>query len=456
VIPHEIPAIHSRSVDIQLDEATDDLIDALVIDMATSTEHGNFAYRAGQRWAERFTPMPIGPREGAPTELREGGVYLVTGGLGALGLVLARFLAETVHAKLVLVGRSALPARNEWAQWLLEHSADDATGRRIQSVQELESIGAEVLVGHADISDLEAMQRVVADARERFGTVHGVFHAAGLPGGTLIQLHSRQDALAVMAPKVGGTLVLDTLFRGSDLDFMVLFSSVNAIAGFLGGTDYTAANVFLDRYAMATASPTWRVLSINWDAWQDIGMAAVASATFAPNASARPLAFGIKPSEGIEALRRVLGVRIPRVAVITRDMSRLIEWSYWLSSDVRSHQGSQVAARTLSQHARPELAQDFVEPETEDERFVADLWRELLGVEQVGANDNFFELGGHSLIATGMLARILKERQVKLPLRTIFETPTVRELAERIEAVAWAAQPVAVSADEDSREQFEI
>jgi acyl transferase domain-containing protein len=459
VIPHEIPTIHSRSIDIQLDEATDDLIDALVVDMATSTEHGDFAYRAGQRWTERFTPMPIGPREGTPTELREGGVYLVTGGLGALGLVLARFLAETVHAKLVLVGRSALPARDEWSQWLLEHGADDATSGRIQAIQELESMGAEVLVGHADISDLEAMQQVVTDARERFGTVHGVFHAAGLPGGTLIQLHSRQDAMDVMAPKVRGTLVLDALFRGSDLDFMVLFSSINTIAGFLGGSDYTAANVFLDRYAMATASSTWRVLSINWDAWQDIGMAAIASAAFSQNTGKRGLSHGIKPSEGIEALRRVLGVRIPRVSVITRDVTRVIEWSYWLSSDIRSHQVGQVsqaAPRTLSQHARPELAQDFVEPATEDERFVADLWRELLGIEQVGANDNFFELGGHSLIATGMLARILKERQVKLPLRTIFEAPTVRELAERIESVAWAVQPVAVSADEESREQFEI
>jgi NAD(P)-dependent dehydrogenase (short-subunit alcohol dehydrogenase family)/acyl carrier protein len=460
VIPHEFPKIRCQSIDIDPTQATDVLLDQLLADMALSTESGTFAYRAGHRWTEIFEPMPLGHHEGIPSRLRQQGVYLITGGLGGLGLLVAKFLAETVRAKLVLTGRSALPPSSEWQQWLASHGEDDATSQRIRSVHELEAMGAEVLLVQADVSDREAMQQVALQARQRFGTVHGVFHAAGLPGSTTMHLHTRTAALNVFAAKVAGTVILDTLFQGPDLDFLALFSSINVIVGFAGTTDYTAANFFLDRYATAHRAVGKNIVSINWDAWQGIGMAATAAAApvRADGLIAMTLQNAIEPAEGIEALRRILEVSSPQVAVLKRSMPELMATSRSINAlmDGPTDLPGAAPGTALSQHTRPELTQKFIEPRNERERFIATLWQELLGLDRVGIDDDFFELGGHSLIATGLLTRIQKECHVKLPLRTIFEAPTVRELAERLSALSWATQSVSVPADAGNREEFEI
>jgi hypothetical protein len=457
VIPREFPTISCQNIDIDPGEATDVLIEQLIVDIALNTEPGTYAYRVGQRWAETFEPMPIGPKEGIPSRLRKHGVYLITGGLGGLGLVVAKFLAETLQAKLVLTGRSGLPPRADWPHWLASHGEDDATSQRIQTVQELETLGAEVLVAQADVGDRAAMEQVAVQARERFGVVNGVFHAAGLPGGATIHLHSRDQSLQVLAPKMVGTPILEALFQGPELDFLVLFSSINSLVGFGGSIDYTAANLFLDRYATARHTPDTAVLSINWDAWQEVGMAAAAAGA-AGRAGVGVLRHAIDSREGIEALCRVLDISVPQVAVITRSLSEVIERSRALDATINGQSQSTDLATdsALSQYARPDLAQDFVEPRNEHERFMADLWQELLGLDRIGIYDNFFELGGHSLLATSLLARIQKERQVKLQLRAIFDAPTVRELAERVAALSWATNAAPVSAGGESREEFEL
>jgi acyl carrier protein len=312
------------------------------------------------------------------------------------------------------------------------------------------------------------MERAVLQARQQFGKVHGVFHAAGLPGTTTMHLQTRDAALNVLAPKVIGTLILDSLFQKADLDFMVLFSSVNVLFGFVGTADYTAANFFLDSYATARHAEGKTVLSIDWDAWRDVGMAA-AAATAATAAVADMSGRGasliemmvrntIEPAEGVEALRRVLDVSVPRVAILKRSLSELTAISGTIDSiiDTYTNLADSASSETLSRHSRPDLTQDFVEPQNDRELFIASLWQELLGLDRIGIDDDFFDLGGHSLIATGLLTRIQKEYQVKLPLRAIFEAPTVRQLAERLSTLSWATRSVPVPTDGESREEFEI
>jgi acyl transferase domain-containing protein/acyl carrier protein len=451
VIPLEFPTVTCQSIDIDLGGVNDQLINELVLTTAIARDSGIFAYRAGHRWAEMFEPMPIAPHDETPSRLRERGVYLITGGLGGLGLLVAKYLAETVSARLILTGRSTVPAREEWPQWLASHDDTDATCKRIRSIQELETLGAEVLIVQADAGVRADMQRVASEARSRFGKVNGVFHAAGVPGGSLIQLLSREAVRRVLATKVEGTLILDSLFPDSELDLLVLFSSINAIVGAVGATDYTAANIFLDSFANAKGSQSRAVLSINWDAWQEVGMAAARAST-----ATTPQVTAIRPTEGIDALRRALGTTVPQLAVITRDLPTLIGLARSNASDTNTEDSSATEISSLSQHARPELDQGFVEPRNEQERFIAGVWQELLGLDRIGIDDNFFELGGHSLIATGMLARIHSKLHVKLPLRTIFETSTVRQLAERVAELSWASQTNVEEIDEAGREEFEI
>ena len=281
VIPTEYSNINCRSIDVVLPESgsplEEKLIEQLLVELSTPSDDRMIAYRGHHRWVQTFEPFRLEEVNKTP-RLREGGVYLITGGLGGIGLVLAEHLAKTVAAKLILIGRSAFPPREDWSQWLETHDAEDSISRKLKKIQALEELGADVLVVSADVTELQKMQAVITQASERFGQIHGVIHTAGVsPGGT-IQRKTAEQADTILAPKVLGTLVLDTVLKDFNLDFFVLCSSLASVFGNIGTVDYCGANAFLDAFAhYKTAQSTQFTLSINWDGWQEVGLAAEAA-----------------------------------------------------------------------------------------------------------------------------------------------------------------------------------
>ncbi len=276
------------------DERLEQLTDQLLEDLHSVPTNSVVAYRSGVRWEQTYAPrvlpsaadaapispdsMPTRRSQSRETPLRDGGVYLITGGLGGLGLVFADYLAKTCQARLVLVGRTPLPARSEWDEWLRTHGDRDVTSRRILSVRELEAAGARVMVAAADVTDLEEMSRVRDRAHEEFGAIHGVLHAAGLIRDNLIPLKDVAEAEQVFTPKVHGTLVLDALFEDGELDFCVLFSSTSSAIAPVGQVDYVAANAFLNAFAQSRSGTQTHTVALNWGIWNEVGMAAEAMA----------------------------------------------------------------------------------------------------------------------------------------------------------------------------------
>ncbi len=238
------------------------------------------AYRGSGRWVQDYEAVRLEAPAPEDLPLREGGVYLITGGLGGLGLTFAEMLAREYRARLVLLGVTALPDRDAWDEWLAAHGEADRVSQRIRKIREIEALGAEVMVAGADVTDREQMRALVAQATARFGAVHGVIHAAGLAGGGMIQLKTAENARRVLAPKVEGTRSLLAALAGAPLDFAVFCSSTIAVAGGLGQVDYCAANNFLDTLAhdLALAGGP-RTVSINWGAWEEVGMAVAAGLT---------------------------------------------------------------------------------------------------------------------------------------------------------------------------------
>ncbi|MEG4941332.1 type I polyketide synthase [Microcoleus sp. F4-D5] len=278
-IPQEYPTFNCRSIDLEIPQAGteqyQETIDQLMTELKIPASDEVIAYRGQHRWVQTFTPIPLEdkPNEGIQ-RLTAGGVYLVTGGMGGIGLVLAEYLAQTVQAKLVLIGRSAFPERNEWSEWLATHDSAENVSCKIRKLQELEKFGAEVLPLRADVADFQQMQKAIGRAKQHFGKINGVIHAAGVPGGGLIQQKTREMAEKILAPKVRGTLILDALLKDTQLDFFVVTSSLNSLIPVLGQVDYCAANAFLDAFAQYKNSKGKFTVSINWDAWQEVGMAA--------------------------------------------------------------------------------------------------------------------------------------------------------------------------------------
>ncbi len=287
VLPHEFPALKMRSIDIVLDddhvasrsrwrfsrtEQPNNTSGALANVILADSETKVVALRNGklyERTHERVTP----PNTDVTPLIKQSGVYLITGGLGGIGFVVAEKLAQH-GTKLVLIGRTLLPKREDWTAWLERHEAENKVSKMIRNVQHLEELGAQVMVEAADVSNIEEMEQVIQLASERFGAINGVVHAAGLLRDGLLQMKTQADVEEVMQPKVLGLGVLDRLLAGKHLDFMVLFSSTSTVTGPPGQTDYVGANAFLNAYANSRNGGDFgRVISLNWGIWNEVGMA---------------------------------------------------------------------------------------------------------------------------------------------------------------------------------------
>jgi phthiocerol/phenolphthiocerol synthesis type-I polyketide synthase E len=325
VIPQEYPNLRCVSVDIEL-PAGDRMVERLIAE-ATAEPSGVVAWRGGRRWVQAYEAVRLETPAARSLPFRERGVYLLTGGLGGLGLTFAELLAREHRARLVLLGTSALPDRDAWEDWLRTHDEADRTSRRIRKVRELEALGAEVLVAGVDVADRERMRTVVEDALARFGTIHGVIHAAGVPGGGMIQLKTAEMAQRVLSPKVAGTRALMDAVAGLPLDFVALCSSTIAVAGGLGQVDYCAANNFLDAFAHASAlAGAPRVLSINWGAWEEVGMAVAAGLLPARSEAPEP---SPEPPPVVEGIHPLLDRRVPEEtgrSVYATDFSPARHW----------------------------------------------------------------------------------------------------------------------------------
>ncbi len=407
------------------------LLDQLLAEITSPSSDTVIAYRGPHRWVQAYEPARL-DHANAMSGLKQRGVYLITGGLGGVGLAFADELARSAQARLVLTGRTGLPARAGWEQWLAAHDEQDQISRKIGAVLALEATGAEVLVVSADVTDEGQMRAALAQAQERFGPIDGVIHAAGDPGGGVIQLKTPDMCAAVLAPKVQGTLVLDAIFKDAALDFLLLCSSLNAILAEVGQVDYCAANAFLDAFAQHKAAGGGPpVVSVDWNRWQGIGMA-ITVETMHQEITGRALEGGMTAQEGLEVFRRILARNtLPQLAISTQDLPTLLaqHQTFKLSSSLDE---LAAARRARPAHPRPDLANEYVLPGSLAEQTIAAIWQELLGIEQLGIHDNFFDLGGNSLIGIKVVARIKKELNVDITIVNLFEGPTVSALAALI------------------------
>ncbi|WP_375758560.1 SDR family NAD(P)-dependent oxidoreductase [Corallococcus exercitus] len=425
VIPQEHQNLSCRSIDVELPSGaagTVTLAARLVKEVLADVKDAEVAYRGSHRWVRTFEQVPSRPTAEATLPLRQRGTYLITGGLGKIGLELARHLARTVQARLVLLGRTGVPNREE------SGTADAATRERLRALDELESLGAEVLVLRADVADAGQMSAAFDAATARFGPLHGVIHAAGTTGDRAVRLIDEAqpaDCDWHFDPKVRGLQVLASLLEGRELDFCILCSSLASVLGGLGYAAYASANRFMDVFAQAhSRASSFPWISLNWEGWR----------TDAPPAQGNALGatlqeLTVTSAEGVKAFEHLLSLEpVANVLMSTGSLqARLDRWTRF-QEDGTAPGGT--ASRANLAHARPQLRTDYVAPRGELEQTIADLWQTLLGIDRVGIHDNFFELGGHSLLATQLTTRLKATFKVELPLRRLLASPTVASIAD--------------------------
>ena len=422
VIPQEYPQIACRLLDLPAPGAPAQearLIEALATELAHPARDRVIAYRGGQRLVQTFEPLHL---EQAAAPFRQGGVYVVFGGLGAIGLTLAEHLAANYQARLALVGRTGLPPRAEWETWLAQHGPDDPQSQRMRQVQAIEQSAAEVLILSADITDSAQVGAALDQATATFGALHGVIHVAGAAGSRAVQLiqdFSPAAAELHFGPKIHGLYALAHALEGRTIDMCLCFSSNAAVLGGIGLAGYAAAHLFMDAFAARQCellgSP-W--ISLTWDPWVTSHDSRSAYQTSIER-------FSVPAAEGLTALQRAVGQpRAGQIVVSRGDLAaRMATWIY--------QDGPQEPRLPLpaTLAAGSERAAPHVAPSSELELAVVRVWQDALGVADIGIHDNFFELGGTSLIGIKLIGRLNEALQLDLPVVILFEAPTISTLA---------------------------
>lgn len=275
VIPQEYPGVAARWVDIPYPPSKAELrrfAEMLLEEAQAQSQDSTVALRADQRLKESWEPAPLaGQLDGA---LRERGTYVITGGLGGMALAFAEHLIGRYQASVTLIHRSEFPRREEWQTWLTTRP-QSRTASRVRKLMALESLGGEIRLRRADVTDAAQLRRIFSELRAERGTIDGVIHTAGVMKDGIIQEKTRDQVLEVVSPKLLGVMALDSLLDEFAPGFLLLCSSTSALLGLPGQSDYTAANAFLDAYAQARSASgsKTRVVSINWGVWSDTGMA---------------------------------------------------------------------------------------------------------------------------------------------------------------------------------------
>ncbi|MFD8478577.1 type I polyketide synthase [Kitasatospora sp. NPDC059673] len=350
------------------------------------------------------------------------GTYLITGGVGALGLEVARSLVERGARRLVLVSRRGLPPRSQWAE-----VEDGAVRGQIDAVQALEALGATVRVLALDIADADKVAAALDPSALDLPPIRGVVHAAGVVNDALVDHVDRDGLRHAMAPKMLGAMVLHRMFPPGTLDFFVLFSSCGQLARLTGQASYAAGNSFLDGLAAhrSTGGHT-ETTSLAWTSWRGAGMAETTAGTTTIEAESRGLG-SISITEAFRAWSFADRFNSPYYAIMRVLPERKLPVFSELTS-VTEEEGGALPGVTDWAALEPEELRAKATEEV-NEQVAAEL---NLPPEQIDPNRPLLDLGVDSVLTVGLRVRLNRRFGVDLPPTVLWSNPTVNALAESL------------------------
>ena len=420
------------------------------------------AVRDGRRLVRALQPVDLTQAEHQPLPFREGGFYLVTGGLGGLAPVFCRYLLETWKARLLLVGRTPLPVGDRRREAL---DKQDAVAARIATLQELEMMSGEVRYAACDIDDRAALQALLNETEQSWGRPDGCLNLAATYASRPLTEIDADHLETLLKPRLQGSRNLPKILPQGSL--FCDFTSVNGYFGGPGVIAYAAANSLAQGIA-AQAAATHRVYSTAWSMWDGLGMAAGFSDTERDMTRARGYhligaeqglhawlaALAAGESElliGLDAAKYPMRTEMSGAGFFHRQLTAFTAGRAAAPEHAADRFGTPVPMVHIQVDEIPRDAEGHVDhgrlraaltatgitasapPRTATEKKLAVIWQELLGGTRPGIHDNFFEMGGHSLLATRAVSRIRDTFGVDIALAQLFQTPTIAGLAPILE-----------------------
>jgi len=423
----EHPDVMGKLIDLPVDGG-----DAAQVadELLASGNENMVALRPSGRFGARVVPLAMDEHEPGPWfQCNADGAYLITGGFGGLGVKVAEWLVRNGARRLILLSRTPLPPRTEWA------TLDPAsrTAANVAVVRDLEAMGAAVHVAAVGVSDEEHLQQYLDQYnREQWPAVRGVIHAAGVLDDQLIHDMNPASFETVGRSKVAGAWNLHRAFSGADLDFFVLFSSAASMFGSVGQGNYAAANAWLDALAAYRRSRGQTALSINWGPWAEVGMAAQ------PDRGGRLAQQGIAsidPDEGVSALGMLLARAEPQIGVVDADWPAL--QSLFDAGDETPFLSKVAGAPKTA--ASSDRYKHILESEGDERRKLIEqqLCTAIADVlhtdpATLPIDQNVVNLGLDSIMVMDLIRNLGRNLKIRIHPREIFDQPSLSGLAAYI------------------------
>jgi acyl transferase domain-containing protein/phospholipid N-methyltransferase len=444
VIALEHPELHCKEIDLEPNIKIEEAVQALLAEILSKTQENQIAFRENTRYVSRLVRSDYSKlttnREQLSKLFHAENTYLITGGLGDLGLLIAQWMVEKQGVKyLVLTSR-----RNS----VVEISVN-------QQLSVLEKAGAQVVIAQADVSNAQQMIQVFNDIEQSMPPLRGIIHAAGVLNDGVLASQSWMGFSNVLAPKVQGAWNLHTLTKRMPLDFFVLFSSAASLLGSQAQANHAAANMFLDALAYYRQAQGLAGLSINWGAWSEIG------------AAARHQAEKLMTMRGIGTISPQEGLQIFECLLAQKSVVQVgsvpIQWPQFLLTP-------EAASPFFSLFKKAKYSTTVDKPDID---FVAQLksmplkkrraflntqiqsqLANVLGFEQsepIQIQQGFFEMGMDSLIAVELKNRLQTSLGCSLPSSVLFTYPTIEALIEYLIQDVLASYFEGDKRDEDAK-----
>ncbi|MEW6234617.1 MAG: type I polyketide synthase [Candidatus Omnitrophota bacterium] len=420
----EYPEYRCARVDCD-PQAADESAMFLMEEMLSQSREDQIAYRNGKRYAARLTRLDV-PRA-TPEEryrFREDGAYLITGGLGGLGLAVASWMLERGARHLLLLSRRA---------------CDNAAAKQVKA---LTASSAQVEFIQSDVSRFESLEMALRRLEETMPPLRGVIHCAGVVADGVLREQNWERFRLALAPKVEGAWNLHLLTRNAPLDFFVLFSSAASLFGAQGQANYAAANAFLDSLAWRRRALGLSAVAINWGAWSETGVAARLGLG---EQLERKGIRSLSPSQGLQVLEEcLLHPEYAQIGVAPIDWSvfmklfHLSEEPPYLSELFQQERQREGAAKPIS---TPIEILSQLQDAAPDERrlLLAAFLREQaaavlrIDLSQLDPRRSLSQMGLDSLMAVELRNRVRASLSADVPMVEFMEGHSVEELAQRIE-----------------------
>ncbi len=411
ICAQENPIIFSSTIDISEEnnfESTS-FLSAIIDELKFNFQDRKVAYRHGSRWTEFFENLAVDLSEELQADyLKQDKVYIITGGMGVVGKVLAKHLCSKYNATVILMGRSEIPMEVDWNFYLNDEDTNEGMVNRINQLKELRNSNPNIFYASADVSDYDAFSKAIQQIEETYGSIAGVIHAAGnIQGETYKPVENLTSEIAVQQfdPKINGTINVYEVFKNHNLDFVWITSSLSTILGGLTYGAYVVANSFVDKFVTDKRDElkNWFVVNLDGIAKQRV--------------SHDKLITVLENSFKIGDL--------PQVIVSAKDPNEMLKIQ--LAPQVEEEITEAEAIE------RPTVKSNYVPAKSQYEIEITEIWKAFFGYSEIGITDNFFELGGDSLKAMTLLKQMHKSHGFEMSIEDFFKNPNIKALSDKIE-----------------------